>query len=303
MEFGKLPNVDHVDFTLPPDNVNNSKVLDGKPAAHPAIYVGCAVWADKGFVGKIYPEDAQEKNFLKYYATQFNCIELNATHYKIPTPGMVQRWLEMTNDGFRFCPKVPQLISHAKNINDLQGLMEEFIEAILLFGKQLGTSFMQLPPHFGPDRLNELITFLSNIPQPLKLAIELRHENWFTDTKAFDALGSFLMECNYSLVISDTAGRRDVVHQRLTNKTMVLRSVSNDLHPSDFPRLDDWAERISHWLANGLEELYFFIHTGNKAWSPELANHFITALNQRANMQLPLVKIRQQPVQGSLFDF
>lgn len=296
-----MPGIDHVDFSLPPDHPYTAGVLGGKAAPNPDIRIGCPVWADKGFTGRIYPEDAREKDFLRYYAAQFNCIELNVTHYKIPVPAMIRRWLEMTGDGFLFCPKVPQVISHARNLNEMQGLMKEFIAAIHSFGSRLGTSFMQLPPHFGTDRLKELLVFLDAIPQPVKLSLELRHESWFGNRKAADALYSALMEFNYGLVITDVAGRRDVLHQCLTNKTAMIRSVSNNLHPTDFSRLNDWAARCAHWLANGLEELYFFIHTPDKGLCPELANHFITQLNRQAGLQIPLVTIRQKNVQGDLF--
>ncbi|MCW3083802.1 MAG: hypothetical protein JWP12_1168 [Bacteroidetes bacterium] len=301
MDFGRLPSIDHVDFTMPPDNIHTSTILNSSRVASPAIYIGCPVWADKGFVGKIYPEDASEKNFLKYYAAQFNCIELNATHYKIPSPAMTQRWMNMTTPGFKFSPKVPQVISHAQNLGGMLGLMDEFLEAIAAFGKQLGTTFMQLPPHFGSNRLNELISFLGNIPHPLKLAIELRHESWFSNATAFNELSNFLMECNHSLVITDVAGRRDVLHQRLTNKTTLIRFVANNLHPTDFNRLNDWAERSASWINEGLEEFYFFIHTPDKSLCPELANYFIAKLNTIAGMRLPLVTIKQKNIQGDLF--
>ena len=174
-------------------------------------------------------------------------------------------------------------------------------ESISAFGDCLGTTFMQLPPHFGTNRLNELISFLGNIPHPLKLAIELRHESWFANNKMFDELSGFLMECNHALVITDVAGRRDVLHQRLSNKTALIRFVANNLHPTDFKRMDDWAKRSASWINKGLEEFYFFIHTPDKSLCPELANYFTTQLNKIAGMRLPLVNIKQKNIQGDLF--
>jgi uncharacterized protein YecE (DUF72 family) len=301
MDFGKLNNLENVDFTLPPDNVNNSLVLTGKSTNKPSVHLGFPIWSDKAWIGKIYPDDAQEKYFLRYYAQQFNSIELNATHYKIPSPTTIQRWKNMTTNNFKFCPKVPQVISHAKDITEMSALMTEFIDAVIYFDNALGTTFMQLPQHFGANRLNELITFLGLIEKPIKLAVELRHESWFTNKQAFDELSEFLMECNHSLVITDVAGRRDVLHQRLTNKTAFIRFGANDLHTSDYTRLTEWAERCSQWIEQGLEELYFFIHTSDQSVAPEIANHFIHEFNKLNRVKLKPVSIKQESKQIDLF--
>ena len=56
-------------------------------------------------------------------------------------------------------------------------------------------------------------------------------------------------------VITDTAGRRDCVHQRLTTPFAFIRFVGNNLHPTDYSRMDDWVERIQEWFDQGLERV------------------------------------------------
>lgn len=109
------------------------------------------------------------------------------------------------------------------------------------------------------------------------------------------------MECNHSLVITDVAGRRDVLHQRLTNKTAFIRFGANDLHASDYTRLTEWAERCSQWIEQGLEELYFFIHTSDQSVAPEIANHFIHEFNKLNWVKLKPVSIKQESKQIDLF--
>lgn len=301
MDFGRIKNIETIDFSLPVDNINNQKVLHRVNDKPPMIYVGCPVWADKKWIGKIYPDDAQEKYFLRYYAQQFNCIELNATHYKIPGASSVQRWKGMTSADFKFCPKVPQVISHATNIIDMKDVMAEFIDAVIYFDNNLGTTFLQLPPHFSTKRLQELIVFLSLIEKPIKLAVELRHQSWFSDKAAFEELCDFLMENDHSLVITDVSGRRDVLHQRLTNKTAFIRFGGNDLHPTDYKRLDDWVNRCLYWIENGLEEIYFFVHTPDKSLCPEMANYFIEKFNKNSLVKIKPVSINKSIQQGVLF--
>ena len=43
-------------------------------------------------------------------------------------------------------------------------------------------------------------------------------------------------------VITDTAGRRDCLHMKLTSADIFIRFVGNSLHESDYQRIDDWVE-------------------------------------------------------------
>jgi hypothetical protein len=88
MEFGKLTitDLEHVDFTLPPDGAFTSAVLSGDPGAgKPQFFVGCGKWGREEWKGLIYPENTKTVNFLDEYAKQFNSIELNASFYKVPS--------------------------------------------------------------------------------------------------------------------------------------------------------------------------------------------------------------------------
>jgi hypothetical protein len=87
-------------------------------------------------------------------------------------------------------------------------------------------------------------------------------------------------------VITDTPGRRDLVHMRLTVPRLFLRFVCNGVHSSSFMRTDAWIERLHHWLDRGLEEAYIFLHPGNDVAVPELATYWITKLNAACGLQL-----------------
>ena len=302
MDFGRLPNINHVDFTLPSDHPDTANVLGNEKADRSIIYTGCPIWTEKGWVGKIYPLKTVEKDYLHYYAKKFNTIELNTTHYRIPDDATLERWVKAVNPGFKFSPKIPQLISHAPDIMQMTDLMQYFIEQMFKLHEHLGVSFLQLPPTFGPKKLSHLLNFLDTIPAEFKLAIELRHQDWFTDSIEVEDLFQYMKEKEISTVITDVAGRRDVLHQRLTSKKVLIRFTANDLHPSDFRRLEDWTNRLKLWLANGLEEIYFFVHTPTKIHCLELAHTF----NVQMGIPSELTGIEILPkqagyVQGSLF--
>src|ERR1700690_166010 len=108
MKFGHIDEIAHIDFSLPQDHPLTAKVLTGKPVKQPKIFSGLPEWGNDGFPGKIYPKGTKPKDFLKFYAPQFNSIELNATGYRIPSVKMVEGWLSNVQKGFIFCPKISQ---------------------------------------------------------------------------------------------------------------------------------------------------------------------------------------------------
>jgi len=300
MQFGRVPNITSIDFTFPPNHPGTNKVLGGAKSETLNVYVGAPVWSDPGFPGKIYPAKAREKDFVKYYGLQFNCIELNTTHYRVPEPATVKRWSDAVPAGFKFCPKIHQGISHSSTIEQRIPEMQAFYESVSGFDDKLGTCFLQLPPTFDVTGLQRLTEFLDRSPVR-DLAVELRHESWFSDATALNQLCNYLYKNNFTLCITDVAGRRDVLHQRLTNKTALVRFVANDLNPADLLRMDDWISRLSVWIQNGLERLYFFIHTPEKSLTPELAIYFIRHLNEACGLHIALPEIQGARPENELF--
>lgn len=270
MDFGKLPSVDAVDFSLPPEPPENAEVLDGIRRSL-RVYVGATGYNMKAWVGRWYPAGTPERQFLAGYGRQFNTIEFNTTHYRIPDAATIARWRTAVPDDFRFCPKIPQTVSHARRLIGARADMEQFCDAILGLGDVLGCCFMQLPPHFGPERLTDLAHFLEVFAPKIPLAVEVRHPAFFSDTEAGQALFSLLHAHQTTAVITDVAGRRDVCHGRLTTRRTLIRFVGNALHPTDFSRTRAWAERLAYWAEKGLEEAYFFGHEPDNLLAPELA--------------------------------
>ena len=133
---------------------------------------------------------------------------------------------------------------------------------------------MQLPPTFGPEHLRRLERYLLDFPAYVPLAVELRHPGWFSDAGLLATVTAMLEALGKPLVISDVAGRRDALHQRLTTPVAFLRLNGHGLIDSDFRRADDWAARLAAWLEAGLHTAYVFIHQKDILHSPLWAEHF-----------------------------
>ena len=302
MDFGKLHDISHVDFTLPPDHPDTLPLLRRSGTyVKPQVFVGLPVWVNKAWVGGIYPPRMTEKESLLWYGKQFNTIELNSTHYHIPSPSTIDRWRNTVPQGFRFCPKFPQLISHEAALCSTQTITAAFCEAISGLEEKLGDSFLQLPPTFSPRQLSDLDAFLQFIPESIPINVELRHPDWFTDNIASLELFEVLEKYKVGSVFTDVAGRRDVLHMRLTTPSAMVRFVGNGLHPTDYKRIDDWVQRLKVWFDNGLQQLYFFVHEPDNTLAPELETYLVQQLNKVCGFDLKVPKKFVQPIQGELF--
>ncbi len=269
MEFGKLEDISGIDWKLPSDDPLNVTRL--KPGAPSRLYVGGTAWGTKAWIGKIYPEGTTSNKFLSYYAKNFNCIELNATHYKIPDERTTHDWLNQVAEGFKFCPKIHKDISHSKF-----GLLDPFelkkwYEFLGRIGSYLGPCFIQFHEMFSYEEKNFLFKFLEQWPAEFKLSIELRHKSWFENHYILPALTNYLHKKNIGLVITDVAGRRDVLHTSLSTEWTMIRLIGNKLVQSDEDRLNDWASRIQSWQNSGQKETFLFLHQPDDLLTVEFA--------------------------------
>ncbi len=297
MKFGKLTDpslVGEVDFSLPPDDDHLGDVLGGPPRPFQA-YVGCPMWGNKGWVGKLYPKGTAQNEYLRYYAHSFNTIELNTTHYRVPKPESIERWKKMARRGFLFCPKVPQSISHYRKLINCADELQLFIESIRGFGDHLGCSFIQLHESFGPELIGNLERFLIDFPREIPLAVEFRNQGWFVAQQLRPEARAILEAHGVSPVITDVAGRREVCHVSLTNRMAMIRFVGNALHPTDYRRVEIWIERVAEWVKLGLETLYFFVHEPDDTFAPEMGTFVIQRLNEAFSLQLAIPGVHQEP--------
>jgi len=288
MKFGKVDHPELIDFSFPEDHPGTAVVLSGSDEKKAlSTYIGCAKW-NRQDLKNFYPRGT--KNELEYYSTQFNCIELNATFYRIFPPEQFSKWYDKTPSGFKFFPKLNQDISHRRRLNDqCYPIVDAYLEAASLLKDKLGTIFLQMHNNFGPKNWDRVMRFVEYWPKEFPLAIEFRHTDWFNDKNVADELYHLLMENSISNVLVDTAGRRDLMHMRLTKNEAFIRYVGAN-HPSDYNRLGDWIKKLKSWSDAGLKNIHFFVHQNLELESPLLSAYLIDNLNQVLGTQLKIPK-------------
>lgn len=258
MEFGKLENIDSVDWTLPPEDPRNASRIIAQNDF--SLHFGSPAWGARHFLGKIYPEKTPPQEFLHYYSRNFTCIELNTTHYRIPDSKTVQEWLAAVPENFQFCPKLHKDISHGRNGLVDKDILSHWFHFLEELKPNLGPCFIQLHEFFSYKDKMLLFQFLEKWPSEFKLSLELRHPSWFQNGVILPPLADYLNRKNIGLVITDVAGRRDVLHSSLSANWTMIRLIGNNLDDSDERRLGDWALRIKEWQKIGLKDCYLFLH-------------------------------------------
>ena len=259
MKFGKVDNVEEIDFTLPRVDEASWKILsDFKRTNTPEVRIGCSVWSNKDYVGSVYPPKTPQSKFLLAYADQFNAVEVNATRYGMPEEQTIEGWRDKVPDHFRFSFKVPQPITNRKDLNDSEGMarMDQFVAGISLMGEKAGTSFILLPQHFGMEKFDQLKTFLHNWPNEMPASLELRGDGMVHQQE----VQALLVNHKMSLCVTDTPGRRDILHNYLTNEELYIRFAGTSDLAVNAMRIESWIERICALIDSGLQRVYFMIH-------------------------------------------
>lgn len=298
MEFGRVPETElnQIDFTLPPDGAENMAVLQStKNKTETKIFTGCAKWGRPDWVGKLYPKGTKEKDYLAHYVKFFNSIEMNATHYRIFDVNTVKKWKDTAPEGFVFCPKFYQGISHLRRLKNCDDLTSAFLDSVYTLEEKLGPAFLQLHDNFGPKNADDIISYLAKLPRDFCVYLELRNKAWFAENNGLDDFFAELVKLKTGMVITDAAGRRDCAHMRLTTPDTFIRFVGNSLHPTDYARTDEWVDRIVHWANHGMKAVYFFMHQHDELYSPELIKYFIEKLNAKTGWNIAVPELYNQP--------
>ena len=289
MKFGHIEDVEGINFILPQDHSQNDHVLGGVQSEQGLdLYLGCPVFSDRSYVGPVYPEKTKNSDYLSAYANQFNTIEVNSFRYGIPGYDKLQHWIDAVDDDFRFSIKVQDRVTYQKDISGetARTEMDRFLNVYDFFGQKAGIPFLLLPAYYKEERLAKLARFLEDLPNDFKLAVEFRDNQGIVN----EQINEVLTNKAYPLIITDTPGRRDMLHMRLTSTTAFVRFAGAKLHRSDEQRLDQWAERIASWYKMGLRTLYFFVHqmAPNKYMAAENIRQLVNALENK----IPLGKVR-----------
>src|SRR5260370_15462987 len=94
------------------------------------LRIGTSAFTTAGWPGTFYPAGMQSRDFLSYYATKFDTVEVDSTFYGTPSVSTVKGWEAKTPPGFLFAAKVPQAITHENVLVDCDAEFQQFVETM-----------------------------------------------------------------------------------------------------------------------------------------------------------------------------
>jgi len=202
------------------------------------VLVGSCSWTDKTLVKESdwYPKrtmSAEER--LRFYASRFPLVEVDATYYRPPTEQQSGLWAERTPDGFRFDVKayslltghptpprslwadireqLPPDVAEKRNVYRNHLGAEAVDEAWRRFDQalrplhdagKLGAVLFQYPPWFGPrrDTRDELKALPDRLPD-YRICVEFRSPRWVESEEDRERTLGLLEELGIAFVCVD----------------------------------------------------------------------------------------------------
>ncbi len=208
-----------------------------------------------------FPPEAKGFSRLRYYATLYSSVEINASFYKVPRPATVDKWRESVPPHFRFTFKVPKAVTHAKGLQFDAKELALFTEAVAAAGDKKGCLLMQLPPSVRSDKREELEGILESLHSDAKgwkIAVEFRDNSWYNSAiyRVLQHYGAGMVEQDLPRSAAPKVSvAENFSYLRFHGPEGTYRGGYTDSF------LAGHAKRIAAWMAEGREVYVYFNNT------------------------------------------
>ncbi len=165
--------------------------------------MGTSGWQYRDWRGadRLYPPKLPQRLWLERYAESFATVEVNNAFYRLPERDTFAQWRDRTPDDFVFAVKMSRYLTHIKRLREPAEPVARFLSRAEALGDKLGPVLLQLPPTLKVD-VTALDETLGLFPEAVKVAVEPRHDSWWTDP-----VRELLCRHNAALSWADRRGR------------------------------------------------------------------------------------------------
>jgi uncharacterized protein YecE (DUF72 family) len=243
------------------------------------LHLGTIGWSYNFWKGKFYPNKVSSKEFLGFYSTKFDTVEVDSTFYRIPTVQAVSKWAGETPDNFLFSFKFPRVITHIKMLKNCERETYLILERAEQLGEKLGVLLLQFPPNFGVDHLSDLEVFLERLPKNHRFAVEVRDKRWLNDD-----FFTLLRVNSVALAWVDSPNMpvsevvtSDFLYIRLEGDRSKITGTLGTIEADKTEGLRIWAEKIRPYLTKNME-VYGYFGKYYSGYPPSDANSLLTLL-------------------------
>ncbi|EGG45954.1 MULTISPECIES: DUF72 domain-containing protein [Streptomyces] len=143
------------------------------------LFVGTSGWQYKDWRDVLYPPGLPTGRWLEEYAGRFATVEINNAFYRLPSRETFARWRERTPSDFVVAVKASRFLTHVKRLRDPEEPVRRLMTHAEGLGDRLGPVLLQLPPTLRADT-GLLDDCLARFPAGTRVAVEPRHESWWT---------------------------------------------------------------------------------------------------------------------------
>lgn len=165
------------------------------------LLIGTSGWQYRDWRGTVYPEKTPVRRWLEEYTSLFVTVENNNAFYRLPERSTFEQWRARTPSGFVMAVKASRFLTHIKRLGEPEEPVARLLDRAAGLGDRLGPVLLQLPPSLRADA-DLLATCLDRFPSGVRVAVEPRHESWWTED-----IRSVLTERNAALCWADRGSR------------------------------------------------------------------------------------------------
>ena len=233
---------------------------EGKNVNLGNLHLGTIGWSYNFWKGSFYPSKALSKDYLSYYATKFNTVEVDSSFYRIPTKQAATNWKNQTSNHFVFSLKFPKVITHIKMLKDCKRETDMFLERVQILDEKLGPLLLQFPPDFGPEHFSSLALFLQNLPKTRRYVVEVRNKDFLNED--FYAL---LRTNNIALAWVDSPFMpqiekvtSDFLYVRWEGDRKKVKGTLGKIETNQESALNHWANKIVPCLRDQMQVFGYF---------------------------------------------
>jgi len=205
------------------------------------VLVGTSGWQYRHWRDAFYPAGVPQRLWLEFYAGRFPTVENNGAFYRLPARETFAQWRARTPEGFVMAVKASRYLTHIRRLRDPAEPVRRMLGAFAGLGGKLGPVLVQLPPDMRADA-GLLDQVLGWFPPGVRVAVEPRHESWWTDP-----VKDVLAARGAALCWADRAGRPVTPLWRTADWGYVrFHEGTGDPWPRYSGRcLRDWAARMA----------------------------------------------------------
>ncbi len=143
-------------------------------------HIGCSGWFYRHWKGRFYPQKIPQSKWFKFYAENFDTVELNSTFYNFPKTSTAKNWYRTSPKNFTYTLKVNRIITHIKRFNGTETLVRDFYKVGDELQEKTGCFLFQMPPSMKFD-YNKLQNIIGQLDLDKKNVLEFRHISWFNE--------------------------------------------------------------------------------------------------------------------------